>query len=116
MPYPVPLDDVVHGVGCFEAIGKSACEALKRNGFDARILSVGSTGTYNIDSQIAGVTELQCGSYAFMDVDYRSIGSRSGNKTYDDFQPSLTVITTVVNVAENRVSVDAEGWLLLHGD
>ena len=24
VPYPVPLDDVIHGVGCFEAIGKSA--------------------------------------------------------------------------------------------
>ncbi len=31
VPYPVPLDDVVHGVACFEAIGKSAkCGELLR--------------------------------------------------------------------------------------
>ncbi len=47
---------------------------LNKAGFDAAILSGGSTGTYNIDSAIDGVTELQVGSYVFMDVDYRRIG------------------------------------------
>jgi 3-hydroxy-D-aspartate aldolase len=83
-------------------------EAFERAGFDAKILSGGSTGTYNIDSAIEGVTELQVGSYVFMDVDYRRIGGRDGNSVYSDFQPSLTVLTTVVSAAHaDRVTVDA---------
>jgi len=80
---------------------------LEKNGFDAAILSGGSTGTYNIDSEIDGMTELQCGSYVVMDVDYRRIGGRDG-AVYTDFQPSLTILSTVVNTnAEGRVSIDA---------
>lgn len=81
---------------------------LQQAGFDAKILSGGSTGTYNIDSAIDGVTELQVGSYVFMDVDYRRIGGADGNAIYTDFQPSLTLLTTVVNATHaDRVTVDA---------
>lgn len=81
---------------------------LQKAGFDAKILSGGSTGTYNIDSAIDGVTELQVGSYIFMDVDYRRIGGKDGQAIYSDFRPSLTVLTTVVNATHaDRVTVDA---------
>ena len=73
-----------------------------------QILSGGSTGTYNIDSAIDGMTELQVGSYVFMDVDYRRIGGRDGNAIYTDFQPSLTVLATVVSATHaDRVTIDA---------
>lgn len=93
-----------------EAMGKAAAtkELLQRAGFDAQILSGGSTGTYNIDSAIEGVTELQVGSYVFMDVDYRRIGGKDGNAVYSDFQPSLTILMTVVSATHvGRVTVDA---------
>ena len=45
---------------------------------DHAILSGASTGTYNIDADVAGLTELQAGSYVFMDVDYRRIGGQRG--------------------------------------
>ena len=81
---------------------------LQQAGFDAKILSVGSTGTYNIDSAIDGISELQVGSYIFMDVDYRRIGAQDGNPTYADFRPSLTILTTVVSATHSdRVTVDA---------
>lgn len=93
-----------------EAMAKSVetRELLSKAGFDARILSGGSTGTYNIDSEIRGVTELQVGSYVFMDIDYRVIGGKTSGQNYTDFQHSLTVLTTVVNATHaDRVSVDA---------
>ena len=93
-----------------EAIGKAVetKKLLQKAGFDAKILSGGSTGTYNIDSAIDGMTELQVGSYVFMDVDYRRIGSSSGQAIYADFQPSLTILATVVNATHpDRVSIDA---------
>ncbi len=83
-------------------------DLLTKAGFDAGILSGGSTGTYNIDSTIRGVTELQVGSYVFMDVDYRRIGGKTSGENYADFQHSLTVLATVVNATHSdRVSVDA---------
>jgi D-serine deaminase-like pyridoxal phosphate-dependent protein len=82
-------------------------DLLAKAGLDAPIVSGGSTGTYNIDSAIKGVTELQVGSYVFMDVDYRRIGGQGG-AVYTDFRPSLTVLTSVVSATHpDRVSVDA---------
>lgn len=92
-----------------EAMQKAvqARELLEQDGLEVRILSGGSTGTYNIDSTIRGVTELQAGSYVFMDVDYRRIGGQ-GSPLYTDFRPSLTVVTTVVSASHpDRVTVDA---------
>jgi D-serine deaminase-like pyridoxal phosphate-dependent protein len=83
-------------------------ELFAKSGLEAPILSGGSTGTYNIDSAIPGITELQVGSYVFMDVGYRRIGSQTGSAVYTDFHPSLTVLTTVVSTTHaDRVSVDA---------
>lgn len=83
-------------------------DLFAKNSLEAGILSGGSTGTYNIDSAIRGITELQVGSYVFMDVDYRRIGGRTNASVYDDFQPSLTVLTTVVSATHaDRVTVDA---------
>jgi D-serine deaminase-like pyridoxal phosphate-dependent protein len=93
-----------------EAIAKAVetKTLLQKAGFDAKILSGGSTGTYNIDAEIEGMTELQVGSYVFMDVDYRRIGGRDGNAVYSDFQPSLTVLATVVSATHTgRVTIDA---------
>jgi len=82
-------------------------DLFTKAGLEVTTLSGGSTGTYNIDTAIKGVTELQVGSYIFMDVEYRAIGGRNG-QVYTDFQPSLTVLTTVVNAMHaDRVSLDA---------
>lgn len=82
-------------------------DLLAGDGHDTSIFSGGSTGTYNIDSDIPGM-ELQVGSYVFMDVQYRKIGGQGGASVYDDFRPSLTVLTTVVSTTlDDRVSIDA---------
>lgn len=70
--------------------------AMQKAGLPAEIMSGASTGTYNIDTDFDGMTELQVGSYVFMDVDYRRIGGQSG-EVYEDFKPSLTVLATVVS-------------------
>jgi D-serine deaminase-like pyridoxal phosphate-dependent protein len=69
---------------------------LERDGIDCPMLTGGSTGTYNIDSDIDGMTELQPGSFMFMDVDYSRIGGSDG-PVYRDFESALTVVTTVVS-------------------
>src|SRR5262249_15993079 len=77
----------------------------RQNGHNVEILSGASTGTYNIDSDIEGMTEMQSGSYIFMDVEYRKIGGRSGS-IYDDFAPALHVLSTVVHRSNDKAIVD----------
>src|SRR5260221_7421464 len=87
---------------------------LQKAGFDAKILSGGSTGTYNIDSALDGVTELQVGSYVFMDVDYRRIGGGDSEKNYNQFQPILTRVSALLKSTHpGRVHIDA-GIKTLH--
>ena len=74
-------------------------------GLACPLLSGGSTGTYNIDSEIDGVTELQPGSFMFMDVDYNRIGGQDGT-VYSDFENALTVMTSVVSRRPNVAIVD----------
>jgi D-serine deaminase-like pyridoxal phosphate-dependent protein len=69
---------------------------LERQGMECPLLTGGSTGTYDIDAAIEGVTELQPGSFIFMDLDYNHIGGRGGG-AYRDFRNALTVLTTVVS-------------------
>jgi D-serine deaminase-like pyridoxal phosphate-dependent protein len=72
-------------------------EAMKKSGLNMEIFSGGGSGTYNIMQLIPGFTDVQVGSYLFMDMQYLAIGSESGDPVYSDFAPSLTVLTTVLN-------------------
>ncbi len=72
------------------------CQRMKKAGMPVEILTGASTGTYNIDPFLDEITEMQVGSYVFMDVDYRIIGGEGG-EVYDDFAPALTVLTTVMS-------------------
>jgi D-serine deaminase-like pyridoxal phosphate-dependent protein len=81
--------------------------ALEKVGFDVPILTGGGTGTYNIDSEIDGITDVQVGSYLFMDVNYRNVGGKNG-PIYDDFLPSLLVLATAISQpAKGRITIDA---------
>jgi len=75
--------------------------ALLACGLDASTLTGGSTGTWDIDSEIPEMTELQAGSYALMDVAYGRIGGVP-------FAPAMTVLATVISINHSdRVTVDA---------
>ncbi len=67
-----------------------------KHGLPVEIVSGGSSGTFDIDVELPGLTELQSGSYCVMDLDYRRIGSRTA-KVNDTFELALTVLATVVS-------------------
>jgi len=82
-------------------------EAMRRSGLSTEIFSGGGTGTYDIMATVPGVTDVQAGSYIFLDAQYLAIGGRAG-PVYDDFTPSLTVLTTIVNTYfANHLTTDA---------
>ena len=83
-------------------------EAMKRAGLSTEIFSGGGTGTYNIQHLVPGFTDVQVGSYLFMDMQYLAIGGEDGNPVYSDFASSLTVLGTIVNNRfPGRLTTDA---------
>ena len=80
--------DVLAGV-------RESRDLAKKAGLPVNIMSGGSTGTYNIDHE-TGLTELESGTYVFMDTEYFIIGGKDGDMhRYNDWQAALTVVTTV---------------------
>jgi 3-hydroxy-D-aspartate aldolase len=83
-------------------------ELFRQAGLTTEIFSGGGTGTYNIDHEIPGFTDVQVGSYVFMDCQYLEIGSATNPSLYDDFESSLTVLATILNTNfEGRATADA---------
>lgn len=55
----------------------AAADDIEFNGLEVRIVSAGGTGSYDITGKVDRVTELQCGSYLFMDAKYMEVFGRS---------------------------------------
>lgn len=72
-------------------------ERMKASGLNMEIFSGGGTGTYDMMHTIPGFTDVQVGSYVFMDCQYLEIGGAKNESLFDDFEASLTVLTTIVN-------------------
>ena len=72
---------------------------LQENGVEVKTVSGGSTGTAQIKAMEGLYTELQAGSYLFMDAVYRNLNL--------PFQNALFLLTTVVSQKENLTVVDA---------
>lgn len=69
-------------------------ETLERVGLAAPIRSGGGTGTYDIDPAAGVLTDLQAGSYIFMDSQYNRIEAATGSHR---FLTSLYVQTRVIS-------------------
>ena len=94
-------------LGSLEAATETAVQ-MTRAGLDTGIFSGGGTGTYNIDHETSGLTDVQVGSYVFMDAQYLAIGGAEDPDVYTDFETALTVLTTVLNAQyEGRATTDA---------
>jgi D-serine deaminase-like pyridoxal phosphate-dependent protein len=72
-------------------------DSMRSAGLDTEIFSGGGTGTYNIDHEIEHLTDVQVGSYVFMDAQYIAIGGENDSDVYSDFSTSLTIMATVLN-------------------
>lgn len=67
----------------------AAAKELAGLGLNMEIVSGAGTGTYDIAAENPGMTEIQAGSYIFMDGTYQKLGL--------PFNQSLTVLATVVS-------------------
>jgi len=77
----------------------SVTDRLAESGFECEIVSAGGTGTYDITGNNPRVTEIQAGSYVFMD-------NFHGNLV-PGFSRALTVLGTVVIQHGNTIVLDS---------
>jgi D-serine deaminase-like pyridoxal phosphate-dependent protein len=79
---------------------------LRGQGVALPIVSGGGTGTFDLDPEARVLTELQTGSYVFMDVQYRQALADGRNEM--PFETSLLVAASVVSTnAPGYVTCDA---------
>jgi D-serine deaminase-like pyridoxal phosphate-dependent protein len=87
----------VHGVEerremCLESMRvlTRTAEELRQDGHQIDVVTTGGTGTAEFCVTVPGITEVQPGSFLFMDTDYRNaLGSHYAN--------SLTILATVIS-------------------
>ena len=86
---------------------KATLRALKGAGLDAANVTGAGTGTYENEAASGVYTELQAGSYVFMDADYGR-NKRADGGPFDTFEQALFVCATVMSTPiPDRAVVDA---------
>ena len=74
-------------------------EMIECAGLEVETVSAGGTTTYNMAAEYPGITEIEAGSYIFMDASHRVEGV--------PFKNSLTVLATVTSIpTPDRVIID----------
>jgi D-serine deaminase-like pyridoxal phosphate-dependent protein len=79
-------------------------EQLRQQGLDCPIVGGGGTGTFALEAGSGVYTEIQAGSYAFMDADYARNLDESGAPV-STFRHALFVLSTVMSTAIPGVAV-----------
>jgi len=78
----------------------TTADQLRIAGFAIETVTTGGTGTAEICASTTGITEVQPGSFVFMDTDYRHAGA--------PYAHALTILSTVISRPEpGRAVIDA---------
>ena len=90
-------------------------DEIEANGFEVPIRTGGGTGSFDLDSEDEIFTEIQAGSYPFMDVEYLDIewGTPDGTSP---FESSLSVLTTVISCNTKGIATTDGGYKALATD
>jgi D-serine deaminase-like pyridoxal phosphate-dependent protein len=85
---------------------RTVLEALRAAGHAIPVVTGGGTGTFPIDADLGVLTELQVGSYLFLDRDYGDCELALGDAPV--FEPALFLDATVISANHpGRVTIDA---------
>jgi 3-hydroxy-D-aspartate aldolase len=77
---------------------------LKDAGLACDIVAGAGTGTFQFEAASGVYNELQCGSYIFMDVDYKRVKDQAG-EFISDFENSLFIYTSVMSKTKHDMAV-----------
>lgn len=70
---------------------------IRQAGMSVNIVSAGGTGTFDLTGSYPGITEIQAGSYPFMDSKYQRLDL--------PFQPALSLLATVISVPSPTLAI-----------
>ncbi len=79
-------------------------EQLRQQGLDCAIVGGAGTGTFEIESKSGVYTEMQAGSYVFMDADYGRNLDEAGMPV-STFRHALFVLSTVMSQSQAGIAV-----------
>ncbi len=78
------------------AVGLETRALIEADGHEVALFTGGGTGTFDVDASITGITDIQAGSYVFMDEEYAAVGQ--GNRSrFDYFEVALFVLVTAIS-------------------
>ena len=73
---------------------------LAEAGLTCAVVSGGGTGSFPLEAASGVYTEIQCGSYAFMDADYGRIKNQNDNRLDQaEWQNALFILTSIMSTA-----------------
>ena len=102
---PVRVERRARALAELERLG-AMVRRLRDGGVEVPIVSGAGTGTFDLDPEARVFTELQAGSYVFMDVDY--LRALRDGRNVPPFETALFVATSVVSVNQpGYVTCDA---------
>lgn len=91
--------------GAIRAV-RETLEMLEADGLPCPLVGGAGTGTFRLEAASGIYTELQPGSYAFMDAEYAGIADEGGGPNRE-FEHSLFVLTAVMSAGHGRAILDA---------
>ncbi len=107
--HAVMMERSVKESTCREAMARvvETFEGCRSRGLGGDIVSAGGTGTWDVTGRCPGVTELQCGTYALMDL----LFSESAQAP---FEYACTVLATVISRPSSDRAVTDAGKKAIH--
>ena len=85
---------------------KACLDGLAIAGINCPVVSGGGTGSFLFEASSGIYTEIQCGSYAFMDADYGRIYNQDGNRLDQaDWKNALFIFTSIMSIAKDGQAV-----------
>ncbi|MFL1460679.1 DSD1 family PLP-dependent enzyme [Roseococcus sp. DSY-14] len=97
-------------IGAAADMARRTVEQLRQQGLPCPVVGGAGTGTFGLEAASGVYTELQAGSYAFMDADY------ARNEEAPPFRHALFVLATVMSAAQERIAVVDAGHKALPTD
>lgn len=93
-----------------QAMGKltGTADLLRQAGLEVEIVSAGGTGTAFLSGDFPGITEIEAGSYPFMDAKYNQLGL--------PFRQALTLLATVISTPAPQRAITDAGMKALTSD
>ncbi|WP_333826331.1 DSD1 family PLP-dependent enzyme [Pararhodobacter sp.] len=88
-----------------EQIVRETIKVLKGAGLPPEQVSGAGSGSYYLEAESGLFTELQCGSYAFMDASYAQIEGENGVPLGQTFEPALFLLTAIMSKARPGIAV-----------